>query len=84
MTTAKVPAPVDEGNGSRGRTAGVEDVAAHFGVTDRTVRRWLKDTDIPHSQPGGPGGAIRFDLEEVIAWAARGGRETALAEEGVA
>lgn len=53
--------------------ASVDEVATHFGVSVRTVRRWLKDTNIPYRQPGGPGTMVRFDLAEVDTWAARGG-----------
>ena len=56
----------------------VEDIARHFGVSDRTVRRWLETTDIPHRRIAG---TIRFNLPEVDSWAARGGRP---AEEGAA
>jgi len=43
----------------------VNDIAAHFGVHHRTIRRWLKTTSIPHRRIGG---SLRFDLEEVLAW----------------
>ena len=49
-------------------TATVDDVAAHFGVSTKTVRRWLKNTDIPHRRIGG---VIRFDIDEVDEWARR-------------
>jgi excisionase family DNA binding protein len=47
-------------------SATVEDVAEHFGVSSRTVRRWLKHTEIPHSRVGR---TIRFNLDEVREWA---------------
>lgn len=59
-----------DNKGRGGASATVEDVAAHFGVSTRTVHRWLSETDIPRRQPGGPGTAIRFDLREVDEWAA--------------
>lgn len=55
-----------EGTNKATASATVDDVAKYFGVTDRTVRRWLKETSIPHSRPGG---SIRFNLDDVIAWA---------------
>lgn len=51
--------------------ATVEDVAKHFGVSERTVWRWLKSTDIPHRRVGA---TVRFNVAQVDAWAARGGR----------
>lgn len=53
------------------------DVARHFKVTERTVRRWCVTTDIPHRRIGG---TIRFNLSEVDAWAARGGRTRRMKE----
>lgn len=64
---------MSDSNGQRA-DATVEDVAAHFGVSPRTVKRWLKTTDIPHRQPGGPGNSVRFNIAEVDEWSARGGR----------
>lgn len=64
---------MSDSNGHRA-DATVEDVAAHFGVSERTVWRWLKTTEIPHRRIGGEGGTVRFNLGEVDAWAARGGR----------
>lgn len=55
-----------EGSGKTGASATVDDVAKYFGVTTRTVRRWLKETTIPHSRPGG---SIRFNIDEVAEWA---------------
>jgi excisionase family DNA binding protein len=45
--------------------ATVEDIALHFGVSERTVRRWLTETDIPHFRVGG---IIRFRVDEVAEW----------------
>lgn len=53
-------------NGQVGASATVEDVAIHFGVSIRTVRRWLKSTTIPHRRLGV---TIRFNLHEVDEWA---------------
>lgn len=58
-----------------------DDVARHFGVHDRTVRRWVETTDIPHRRIGG---TLRFNLAEVDSWAARGGRPAETAEEPAA
>jgi len=47
--------------------ASVEDVAVHFGVSERTVRRWLAGADAPpHRRIGS---IIRFNLAEVDEWA---------------
>lgn len=49
---------------------GVEDLVTHFGVSERTVRRWLAGKNPPpHYQPGGPGSQLRFDPDEVRSWA---------------
>lgn len=54
-----------DSNGQRKSDATVADVADHFGVSERTVRRWLKGTDIPHRRVGS---TIRFNLAEVDEW----------------
>jgi len=59
------------GNENERADATIEDVAAHFGVSVRTVHRWLKSTDLPHRRVGG---TVRFNLGEVDDWSARGGR----------
>lgn len=47
--------------------ATVKDVARHFGVSERTVRRWLKsENPPPHRRVGD---LIRFVLAEVDEWA---------------
>lgn len=46
--------------------ASIQDVAEHFGVSERTVRRWIRNTDIPHRRIER---TVRFNLEEVDAWA---------------
>lgn len=63
---------MSDSNGQRA-DATVADIALHFGVSERTVQRWLRDTDIPRRQVG-ERGAVRFNIDEVDAWAARGGR----------
>ena len=68
--TAKVRVTMSDSNGQRS-DATVEDVARHFGVSERTVWRWLTATDIPHRKVGA---TTRFNLDEVDEWAARGGR----------
>lgn len=66
-------------NDSNGQAADatVEDVARHFGVSERTVWRLLKSTDIPHRRVGA---TVRFNISEVDQWATRRGRP----EEGAA
>lgn len=67
---------MSDSNGQKA-DATVEDVAAHFGVSERTVWRWIKTTDIPHRRIGeGARTTVRFNLDEVDSWAARGGRPT--------
>lgn len=43
----------------------IQEVAEHFGVTERTVRRWIATTDIPHRRIER---TIRFNLAEVDTW----------------
>lgn len=43
----------------------VDELAETLGVGERTVRRWLAETDIPHRRVGG---VIRFVLAEVDEW----------------
>lgn len=62
-----------EGKVQGAANATIDDVAAHFGVSVRTVYRWLASTDIPHRRPGDER-TVRFNLDEVDEWAARGGR----------
>lgn len=59
-----------DSNGHDGASATTEDVALHFGVSIRTVRRWLKSTDMPHRRIGL---TIRFNLDEVDDWASTRG-----------
>lgn len=63
---------MSDSNGQR-RDATVRDVARHFGVSVRTIRRWLKTTEIPFTRIGGPNGTVRFNLSEVDLWAATQG-----------
>lgn len=49
----------------------VNDIARHFGVSPRTVFRWVEKTDIPFRRVGG---TIRFRLTEVDDWALKNGR----------
>lgn len=58
-----------DSNGHIKADATVEDVAEHFGVSTRTVRRWIKNTDIPHRRVLG---VIRFSIPEVDDWATSG------------
>lgn len=46
--------------------ATVDDLAEHFGVSSKTVRRWIKHTDIPYRRVGS---LIRFNIGEVDEWA---------------
>lgn len=64
----KVGVPMSDSNGQR-RDATIREAADHFEVSVRTVRRWLKTTDIPFSRIGGPNGAVRFNLTELDRWA---------------
>lgn len=49
-------------------TATAKEVAAVYGVSARTVRRWAERLQVPHrATPGGP----RFNLEELDAYFAR-------------
>lgn len=64
---------MSDSNGQKA-DATVEDVAAHFGVSERTVWRWLGSTDIPHRRIGsGARATVRFNLSEVDEWARAGG-----------
>lgn len=54
---------MSDSNGHGSPNATIRDVAAHFGVTPRTVQRWVSNGDIPHHKIGG---ALRFDLREVM------------------
>lgn len=63
-----------DSNGHERADATIPDVAAHFGVSEKTVRRWLKGTEIPHRRVGG---VIRFNLDEVDEWAKAGAAEAA-------
>lgn len=51
----------------------VNDVAAWFNVTRRTVHRWMirEDNPLPHSRPGGEGRA-RFNSDLVKKWGVSG------------
>lgn len=60
-----------DSNGQGNADARVGDVAKHFGVSTRTVRRWIKSTDIPHRRVGS---TVRFALAEVDEWARACGR----------
>jgi excisionase family DNA binding protein len=42
----------------------IDDIAQAFGVTDRTVKNWLKQ-GVPRYQAGK---ILRFDLEKVKEW----------------
>lgn len=56
---------MSDSNGQERVDRTVENVSEHFGVSIRTVRRWLKSTDIPHRRVGG---IIRFSIDEVDEW----------------
>jgi len=44
----------------------VGEVAAYLGVTDRTVRTWQVQQQLPHLKIGG---VVRFRPADVVAWA---------------
>ena len=48
----------------------VKDVAQYFGITTRTVWRWMKlpERSIPHYRPAGS--RVRFNSTEVKEWGA--------------
>lgn len=72
LSNAKVQVPTMDSNGHEIATrpdASVADVAEHFGVSTRTVRRWLKSDDPPPHRRAGS--AIRFRLDEVDEWSQR-------------
>lgn len=58
-----------DNNATTGPTSTIQDVADHFDVSTKTVRRWIKNTDIPHRRIRG---TIRFDIHEVDEWAKAG------------
>lgn len=58
-----------DSNGHGKADATIPDVAEHFGVSEKTVRRWIKHTDIPHRRIRG---TIRFNLDEVDEWSKHG------------
>ncbi len=62
-----------DSNDQRSPDAGVGQVAAHFGVTPRTVRRWIKATGMPHRRIGI---TLRFNIAEVDDWAAEQASES--------
>lgn len=53
--------------GSPERTWTVEELAAHFKVSARTIYRWKATGALPFVQPVGPGGALRFCHEALTA-----------------
>jgi excisionase family DNA binding protein len=51
-------------------SATVADVAKHFGVSQKTIRRLVARGEIPHRRIGE---SVRFDISEVERWASAGG-----------
>lgn len=54
-------------DGSPERTWTVDELAAHFKVSARTIYRWKTNGALPFVQPVGPGGALRFGPEALTA-----------------
>lgn len=52
----------------------LEKTMAFFGVSRRTIQRWVQDQGMPYMRPGGPSGEYKFDEDEVREWAKREGR----------
>jgi excisionase family DNA binding protein len=48
------------------------DVAAHFGVSVRTIERWTRDRGFPCARPFA-GGSVRYRLADCEAWLRSGG-----------
>lgn len=48
---------------------GIEEAAAHLGVTKDTIRNWIKKTDIPAHKIGK---LWKFKLSELDAWVKSG------------
>jgi len=48
----------------------ITEVASHFQVHEMTIRRWIKDREMPSQKIGK---AWRFKLSEADAWARAGG-----------
>ncbi|MDQ3104381.1 MAG: helix-turn-helix domain-containing protein [Actinomycetota bacterium] len=44
----------------------VRQAAEHFGVTDKTVRRWLDRGKIDKIQPDGPGGLVWMRVDQLL------------------
>lgn len=44
----------------------VGEVSRYLNVNDVTIRRMVKDGDLPHARLGGPRGALRFRREDVL------------------
>jgi excisionase family DNA binding protein len=54
-------------DGSPERTWTVDELAAHFNVSPRTISRWKANGALPFVQPGGPGSALRFGHDALTA-----------------
>lgn len=44
----------------------VQEVAEHFKVTPRTIRRWVQSGELDGTQTGGPNGSIRIARQSLI------------------
>lgn len=73
---------MDDSNRHGSASATVDDVAAHFGVSTRSVERWLASDDPPPHRRVGK--LIRFNIDEVDEWAAQRGKPATAASEEVA
>lgn len=56
-------------NDTTEKWVGIDEVAAHIGVTTETIRNWIKKTDIPACKVGRK---WRFKLSEIDNWVKSG------------
>jgi excisionase family DNA binding protein len=44
----------------------VPGAAEAFGVSERTIRNWIREGLLPAAQPGGPGHSVRIDRRQLL------------------
>jgi excisionase family DNA binding protein len=44
----------------------IPEAAAAFGVSEKTIRNWIHDGQLPAAQPGGPGHSVRIDRRDLL------------------